>query len=61
MEKIISDADLPKEFGENWAEFMQQPIGIFNSDGNIKLTDYRLENIHEFVKAFCLPNMDEKL
>ena len=35
------------------------PIGILLSDGTIQATDYQLQNIHEFLKAFVNDTNEE--
>lgn len=44
--------ELPAEYGRNWEEFMDMPIGIMNEDGTIDATRYTNRNIHELLKAW---------
>lgn len=34
-------------------------IGIVDEEGTIRMTSYQLSNIHEFLKAFYQPNINE--
>jgi hypothetical protein len=34
-------------------------LGILSEDGTIQVSDYQLKNIHEFLVAFCQPNIHE--
>lgn len=53
-DKILLPEQIAKE-----VETEEMQIGVFNPDGTIQLSGYQLKNIHEFVRAFYLTNMDE--